>query len=41
MKLFAPLKRLWRYVFRSSETGRYVTEEYAKEHPDTTQKERV
>lgn len=38
-------KRLWnavrRYVFRSSITGKFVSEEYAEAHPDTTQKERL
>lgn len=26
--------------FRSAKTGRFVTEDYAKRHPDTTVKER-
>ncbi len=28
-------------IYRSSETGRIVKEEYAKKHPNTTEKERV
>lgn len=28
-------------VYRSSETGRFVTENYAKKHPKTTEKEHV
>jgi hypothetical protein len=28
-------------VHRSSKTGRFVTEKYAKKHPNTTEKERV
>jgi hypothetical protein len=28
-------------VFRSSETGKFVTERYADNHPRTTEKERV
>jgi hypothetical protein len=30
-----------RYVFRSSETGEFVTRLYALMHPRTTQRERV
>lgn len=29
------------YRYRSSITGRYVKEAYAKKHPKTTEKERV
>ncbi|UCI21350.1 hypothetical protein FJ970_10490 [Mesorhizobium sp. B2-1-8] len=28
-------------IFRDSESGRITTEEYAKKHPRTTEKERV
>lgn len=36
------LKRLLRrFKWRSSVTGRYVTEQYAKEHPAETVKERA
>jgi hypothetical protein len=28
-------------VHRSSKTGKFVTEKYAKKHPNTTEKERV
>lgn len=28
-------------VYRSSETGRFVKESYAKKHPKTTEKEKV
>ena len=35
------LKKLFRWVYRSAVTGKFVSEEYAKEHPDTTTKERV
>jgi hypothetical protein len=28
-------------IFRRSDTGRLTTKEYAKEHPKTTEKERV
>lgn len=31
----------YRYVYRSSVTGRYCTEQYAKRHPKTTVRERV
>lgn len=41
MKLLAVIRRVFRYVFRSSVTGQYVTEDYAKKHPETTTKERV
>lgn len=30
-----------RVVFRSSVTGRFVSKEYAVDHPDTTQREKV
>ena len=30
-----------RTIHRSSETGKFVKEKYAKEHPRTTEKERV
>jgi len=30
-----------RTIHRSSETGRFVPERYAKKHPSTTEKERV
>ncbi len=30
-----------RTVHRSSKTGRFVPERYAKKHPSTTEKERV
>lgn len=40
--MFEKLKRLLRrFKWRSSVTGRYVTEEYAKEHPAETVRERV
>jgi hypothetical protein len=29
------------YIYRSSITGRVVTEKWAKKHPNTTEKERV
>jgi len=29
------------YRFRSSVTGRIVTEQYAKKHPKTTEKEKI
>ncbi len=35
------IKRLWRWVWRSSQTGRFVPRSYAEAHPDVTQKERV
>jgi hypothetical protein len=28
-------------IYRSSKTGRIVTEKYAKSHPNTTEKEKV
>lgn len=28
-------------IYRSSKTGRIVKEEYAKKHPDITEKERI
>ena len=28
-------------IYRSSITGKIITEKYAKSHPDTTEKERV
>ena len=28
-------------IYRDSKTGEITTEEYAKKHPDTTEKERV
>jgi hypothetical protein len=30
-----------RTVYRDSKDGRFVTERYAKVHPDTTERERV
>lgn len=33
--------RKYRYVYRSSVTGRYVSADYAAKHPRTTQKHRV
>ena len=38
-KLRDALKRLFRY--RSSQTGRFVTRQYAEKHPDVTEKERL
>lgn len=35
-----PKRRWWRRIFRSAETGQFVTEEYAEEHPDETVGER-
>lgn len=37
-----PVKRLLhklRHVFRSAKSGRFVSEDYAREHPDTTERE--
>ena len=36
-----PLKRLWRWIFRSSQSGRFVSRDYAERHPDVTSREKV
>ncbi len=35
------LKRAWRWLFRSAQTGRFVSKKYAEKHPDVTTKERL
>jgi hypothetical protein len=35
------LKKLFRWVYRSAVTGKFVSKEYAEEHPDSTVKERL
>lgn len=37
MKLFKKIK----HIFRDSKTGRFVTALFAKDHPETTEKERT
>ncbi len=32
---------LGRIIFRSSQTGQFVSQGYAEKHPDVTEKERV
>ncbi len=34
------LRKLWRRWWRSSKTGRFVTEEYAETNPDTTEEQK-
>jgi len=35
------LKKLFRWVYRSAITGKFVSKEYAEAHPDSTVKEKV
>jgi hypothetical protein len=35
------IKSMLRWRWRSSETGRFVTKDYAEKHPATTQRERA
>jgi len=35
------LKKLFRWVYRSAVTGKFVSKEYAEAHPDSTVKEKV
>lgn len=34
------VKKLFRYLWRSAVTGKFVSRKYAEEHPDTTTRER-
>ncbi len=36
-----PLKRLWRWIYRSAMDGRFVSRKYAEKHGDTTTRERI
>lgn len=40
-KLKAAAKALLHWRYRSSQTGKFVTREYAEHHPDVTEKERA
>jgi hypothetical protein len=40
-KLLNVFKRKAKYVYRSSVTGKYVSEAYAKAYPDITVRERL
>lgn len=35
------IAKLFRWVWRSAITGKFVSRKYAEEHPETTTKERV
>lgn len=35
------LKKVFRYVYRSALTGKFVSKEYAEAHPETTFKDRL
>lgn len=35
------VKRLIRWIYRSSITGKFVTRKYAEKHPDITVRERL
>jgi len=37
-RLFRAVKR---FIFRSSQTGRFVSRDYAAKHPDVTERERI
>lgn len=39
--MFHLIKKFARWVWRSSISGKFVTDDYAKDHPDTTTKEQV
>lgn len=41
MKILRKLLSKARFVFRSAITGKFVSQEYAEDHPDSTYKDRL